>query len=206
MHLSSGKKLKSCNKQLCWKKRGWLLRSWQRHRDRAAVYRTDLRHLSFSSAVAGYGGILGTGMGLAICKRIVKRYRGHIWVDTEPGKGSPCYFTLPIQEPAVMFAWQGTALRRVRYAKPFGGGRRCGSHGIPASWRYVCRCTSTWPHPARSELTEKERPWGFRGTQERSGPRTYLHGDLSDIACWRGYYHIVKRTLAHDARTAAVYW
>lgn len=35
---------------------------------------------------------------------------GHI-----AGKGSTCYFTLPIQEPAVMFAGQETALRRVRY-------------------------------------------------------------------------------------------
>jgi light-regulated signal transduction histidine kinase (bacteriophytochrome) len=67
-----------------------------RFKDNGMGIERSLFEKIFSKFQRGYSGRReGMGLGLYICKRVVERHGGRMWVNARPGKGTTFYFTLP---------------------------------------------------------------------------------------------------------------
>jgi two-component system sensor histidine kinase GlrK len=61
----------------------------------------DLPHIFerfYQGRVQARNAFAGTGLGLALAKRVVEAHGGQIWVESEHGKGTTIRFTLPLRQ------------------------------------------------------------------------------------------------------------
>lgn len=66
------------------------------------IFRIDTKHTT-----TGTANEKGTGLGLILCKEFIEKNRGRLWVNSEPGKGSVFYFSLPEYIPTEVPAAEG---------------------------------------------------------------------------------------------------
>jgi PAS domain S-box-containing protein len=58
----------------------------------------QLFHQMFHSPRGQKTGVPGAGLGLPICKGLIEAHGGKIWIESEEGVGTKCYFTLPLED------------------------------------------------------------------------------------------------------------
>lgn len=110
----------------------------------------------------------GLGLGLYLCRDLVTRQGGRLWVESEPGQGSRFHFTVPLFDLATLlapvltpdnFRFRSLALLRIQVLPPAEGGA-VDTHADPigAAWNTVTACTNPAMDIVLPRLGEGDQP------------------------------------------------